>query len=109
MVCSEKAYVNEEYFRFYHMQDCCERVKIYKIKGDIYSLINRPIIECTETILDNKDPDDLILDQEDIRYRESFTWTIYTFKTQQDEVTIYWLGESNGYYGERVCFSRANK
>lgn len=81
-------------FRMYHSQDCCERVSIRQIDGDIQDLIGHPITMAEEST--NSD------DSTGIEYPDSFTWTFYKFATVKGYVTITWLGESNGYYSERV-------
>ena len=83
-------------FNFEHYQDCCERVQINDIVGDLKDLIGSPILTAEETTdsINNK-PEDA----------ECFTWTFYTFTTAKGTVTVKWLGESNGCYSERVSFS----
>jgi hypothetical protein len=85
-------------FRFYHMRDCCERVYIYDIIGDLNDLVGSPIVKATEEI--SRDwPDDV---NEDAPSYDEFTWTVYTFHTNNHKVAVRWLGTSNGYYSERV-------
>jgi hypothetical protein len=72
---------NGERFMFSHQQDCCERVDINDIVGD----------------LQGKTPVDF--NEED---HESVTWTFYKFATRKGYVDVRWLGESNGYYSESV-------
>ena len=79
-------------FSFFHWQNCCERVSIEDIVGDIGDLIGFPIVEASET--SSKGPNDF----------ESSTWTFYRFSTVKGTVTVRWLGTSNGYYSERVSF-----
>lgn len=89
---------NGNIFLFLHYQDCCESVRISKIVGNIEDLLNSPIITCSELIEDTD------------QCSESGTITIYTFSTEKGEVEIHWIGESNGYYSERVSISyTANK
>lgn len=88
--------LEEDAFRFYHMQDCCECVRIYDIIGDLNDLVGCPIVEATEKVSH-------IWPEELGDYNpESFTWTTYTLRTKDHTVVVRWLGESNGYYGEGV-------
>ena len=79
-------------FKFYHEQDCCENVRIEDICGDLTDLIGTPLLVAAE--ISGKAPE--------MKHDESFTWTFYKFSTVKGHVTVRWLGESNGYYGEGV-------
>ena len=93
---------NESYI-LYHVQDCCETVKIEDICGDINDLIGSPITQAEESTNDTDWPDDTT---EDATYVESFTWTFYRIATMKGQIVVRWLGESNGYYSESVDFAR---
>jgi hypothetical protein len=80
-------------YRFYHCQNCCERVWIEDVNGDLDDLVGSPIIVAKEVI------------ENDPNACESATWTFYKFATQKGYVTVRWIGESNGYYSESVDFS----
>jgi hypothetical protein len=89
-----------ETYRMYHDQDCCEGVGIEDIEGDINDLIGSPLLQAEEdTNYDGGKPSE---------YSESYTWTFYKFATIKGYVTIRWLGESNGYYGESVDFVKVS-
>ena len=75
---------------FYHMQDCCEYVRIEDIVGDLSDLVGEPLLLAEESN-DNA-----------TNVGEYGTWTFYKFGTRKGYVDIRWLGESNGYYSERV-------
>ena len=70
----------------FHAQDCCEDVRIEDIVGDSDDLIGTPIL----------------LAEEVIETDESCTWTFYKIGTLKGSITIRWLGESKGYYSEKV-------
>lgn len=89
---------DDEVHRFFHQQDCCESVYIQSIDGDLKDLVDAPILIAEEVSSEGyPDPDS--------EYLESFTWTFYKFATVKGHVTVRWLGESNGYYGEEVDYS----
>ncbi len=75
-----------------HIQDCCENVRIEDITGDLADLIGAPISSAK-----------LETNQEDTDYGTQ-TWSVYHRRTPKGDVTLRWLGDSNGYYGEEVDF-----
>lgn len=83
-------------FSMFHSQNCCEHVRLTEVIGDVDDLIDAPIVsyECVEN--SNGDPAP--------EYPDSWTWTFYKFQSTKGHVTLRWLGESNGYYSERVDF-----
>ena len=81
---------------FHHYQDCCESVYISKIKGDLNSLIGKKIT-CVEEYFPDIEGAGL-----DERPYDSYTITQHVFTAGDIKVTVYWLGESNGYYSESV-------
>lgn len=82
-------------YKMWHRQDCCECVQIEDINGDLQDLIGSPILQAEESVSENADP-------KPKEYSESWTWTFYKLATAKGYVTLRWLGESNGYYGEEV-------
>lgn len=94
--------------RLYHERSCCESVKIAEVIGDPRDLEDVPLLEVYVAssgeesfeasggvVQPGWEPDE---------YNESFTWTFYRLRTMKGVVTVRWLGESNGYYSERVDF-----
>lgn len=81
-----------------HLNDCCESVAIEDFEGDIEDLVGQVLLEAEEVVNGTgkrhkgKAPD----------YGESTTWTFYKFRTTKGRLWVRWLGESNGYYSERV-------
>ena len=86
---------NGERFMFSHQQDCCERVDINDIVGDLEDLVGEPLLLAQE--VQGETPVDF-----NERDHESVTWTFYKFATRKGYVDVRWLGESNGYYSEGV-------
>ena len=82
-------------YRFFHDQDCCELVRIEDITGDLQDLIGEPLLRAEEE--SNNEGFSPVPE-----YLDSWTWTFYKFSTRKGYVDIRWLGESNGYYGEKV-------
>lgn len=92
-VCAEGRY------EMFHNQQCCERVYIESIVGDLDDLVGEPILLAEESTNQELTPD-----KEKHRWypSESYTWTFYKLATRKGYVDIRWLGTSNGYYSERV-------
>ena len=88
-----------ERFVFFHQQDCCERVDINDIVGDLQDLVGEPLLVAEE--VRGETPVDF-----NEREYESVTWTFYKFATRRGYVDVRWLGESNGYYSEGVSLGR---
>ncbi len=84
-------------YAMFHEQDCCENVVVEDVCGDVDDLIGRPIVKAEEST-----SNDRIGGESD----DSWTWTFYHLATAHGYVTIRWLGESNGYYGEEVEFRK---
>ena len=88
-------------FYFYHLQDCCEHVEVWDIKGDF---CESEIVEVEER-KSQEWPEDVPLKDS----LDCFTWTTHKIKFSSGrEVAIRWLAESNGWYSERVYFGRTH-
>ncbi len=86
-------------YQLQHPQDCCERVVIEEVVGDIADLIHSPILFAEESSNSDDPPP-----QEDRAYGDTYTWTFYRIGTIKGTVVFRWFGESNGYYSEEVDF-----
>lgn len=85
----------ENRYEMYHQQDCCERVYISDICGDLQDLVGAPILFAEEVFDGNKGTEKEI-------YGGTSTWTFYKLSTIKGDVTISWFGTSSGYYNESV-------
>lgn len=83
---------NGEKYKLYHLQDCCESVRVEDICGEMSDLVGSPITQAEENS-SKENPN-------------SFTWTFYRLATAKGQVVIRWLGSSNGYYSESVEFEK---
>lgn len=86
-----------EIYKFYHEQDCCEHVSLYDVNGDLDDLIDEVLLQAEETSREATGDE----------VSESGTWTFYKFASRKGYVTLRWLGESNGYYSERMSFVKS--
>ena len=77
--------------RLLHHQDCCEHVQLEDVVGDPEDLVGEVLLIAEERVSE---------DEGDWGYGQ--TWTFYTFRTHKGAVDLRWVGESNGYYSERV-------
>jgi ribulose bisphosphate carboxylase small subunit len=82
---------------FWHDQECCEDVHLLEY-DDIQAeeLVGGLLIsvECESTGLGLSE-----LDKKDL---QSATWTFYRIRTTKQDITLRFLGSSNGYYSEDV-------
>lgn len=94
---------NEERYKLYHKQDCCEIVTIEDVIGDLDDLIGSPIT-MAEEITSADEPENSNIGE----WREdNETWTFYKLATVKGYVTVRWYGSSNGYYSESVDWDAA--
>jgi len=92
--------VEGDQYTLYHAQDCCERVYIESIVGDLSDLVGTPLLRAEEATSE-VNPEGVRIEDQD-----SFTWTFYKFATAKGYVDVRWYGESNGYYSESVHFEK---
>jgi uncharacterized protein (TIGR02996 family) len=88
-----------EIYMLQHFQDCCEHVYVEDIAGNFEDLIGR-VVTMAEESSNRELPTDMY------GYSDSQTWTFYRLASVRGYVTIRFLGTSNGYYSERVSFTR---
>lgn len=86
---------DKEKYKMYHDQDCCEKVVIESIVGDVNDLIGSPLVMAESVTEDG---------QRWVGY--SSTWTFYKFATVKGYVTVKWFGVSDGYDSEDVSLER---
>ena len=74
-----------------HQQDCCETVEVSDIDGDLSDVADSAVVLAEESVSPPLP-----------EAKESETWTLYRLRTTKGDLTIRWLGSSNGYYSESV-------
>jgi len=97
--------IDDNTYKLFHDQDCCESVSIEDINGDLNDLIGTSIL-LAEKISNYEPLSDS--EKEKTTNAESYgscTWTFYKLATIKGFVDIRWFGQSNGYYSEEVDFS----
>jgi len=98
-ICTLIFYTSNGVYWMGHHTDCCESVTIEEVHGNPVELKDSHITiayESTNNELGAPVPNQY----------ESQTWTFYHIQTTKGDLTIRWLGESNGYYSERVDFEK---
>lgn len=85
---------NGDRYKLYHDQNCCEQVYINDVNGDLTDLLDSPITLAEESTNQDNPPHNAM----------SWTWTFYRLATVRGYLDIKWLGQSNGYYSEKVDF-----
>jgi hypothetical protein len=101
---------DDEQYMLWHRNDCCERVYVESIVGDLDDLVGSPILVAEEVCSSQSQGDHIIIESFKPIYdgEESWTWTFYKLSTIKGSVTIRWYGSSNGYYSERVDFTKVD-
>lgn len=92
-------------FKMYHLQSCCEDVRIEDICGDLQDLVGSPVLVAEEVF---KDGSELLIAGTIYPINQHIngaTWTFYKIDTRKGGVTIRWYGTSNGFYSERADFA----
>jgi hypothetical protein len=79
-----------------HEQDCCEHVYIEDVCGELENTIGL-VVRAEENQSESTFDEDKDLSE---------TWTYYKLDTVNDNVTIRFCGNSNGYYSESVSTIR---
>jgi hypothetical protein len=87
-----------EHYVMQHHQNCCERVSLEDVIGDVDDLIGSPILMAEESTSQDEPPRN--------DFDSSYTWTFYKFATNKGYVTLRWYGTSNGCYSESVSFDK---
>ena len=89
-------------YKLYHDWQCCEKVAIESVVGDLNDLVGEPLLMSEEST--GKTPAYYEFENEP----ESYTWTFYKFATRKGYVDVRWLGTSNGHYSEKVDFDEVD-
>ncbi len=91
-------------YRMYHAAECCERVEINDISGDVDADFTDAYVGRAE----ENSNEDVSGEHESATWtfyrHESATWTFYRLDTSKGCIVIRWLGTSNGNYSESVAF-----
>ena len=91
-------------YRMYHIQECCENVRLEEVVGDPKALVGQKVLAAFEST----NRDEISSRRGEIPrpspWSESWTWTFYTIRTMTCTVVFRWLGESSGNYSESVYF-----
>lgn len=84
------------FFRFYHEQDCCESVYLENFDGWSDYGVGEEILKTEEKLFSPEE------EYPEMLFLESCTGTFYSIQTNSMDLSMRWVGESNGYYSESV-------
>ena len=103
-----------------HMYDCSETVEIIDVVGDVEDLIGAPVVDVS-IISSPEHPDFIALlnqnpeaankpyELNDTKNAdEEVSWSFTKIRTTKGEVSLRWLGHSNGWYSEIPAFALFN-
>jgi hypothetical protein len=79
------------YVSLVHWQNCCESVDLEDVVGDERDLVGTVLLA-----------EEISSDEPEVKNQDSYSWTFYKVQTQKGDVTLRFLGTSNGYYSESV-------
>lgn len=82
-------------YKLLHNQECCERVYLADVIGDLSDLVGAPVVIAEERS-----------NYGETEYGDSCKWTFYEIATSKGSVTLRWIGTSNGYYSVSVSFEK---
>lgn len=74
--------------RIFHQQDCCENVYLDDFEGSEADLVNQLLVSAESPSGEFEDSIDGGVVQ----------WTFYNFRTTKGDLSLRWIGSSNGYY-----------
>lgn len=96
-------------YLFNHSQNCCERVYIEMLEGDLADLVGSPIL-MAESVRDAPNPHAEDSDAyKAVPHNDCEMWTFYKFATVKGYVDVRWFGSSNGYYAVNVDLTVTRK
>ena len=82
------------WFVLAHGQDCCESVYVEDAPSVSAGTRGARIVSASEDITTG-----------DEECGDTFTATFYQIRTEREDISLTWRGESNGYYSENVDFA----
>lgn len=81
-------------FRLYHPQDCCESVYLEDCEGKVSAdFEGGTLLEFEKATQDDPSTEG---------WGSVRQWTFYKIRTTKQDLTLRWIGESNGYYSVEV-------
>lgn len=83
----------ERTFVLLHAQDCCEEVYLEDCNGNLNDLVNTEIVSAVRAVSEAL---------ETSKCGDTETWSFYHLRTHLGDVTLRFVGSSNGYYSETV-------